>query len=193
MRLYFARHGQSVGNKKNLFYGWTDYPLTEDGYKQALELGEKLRDIDITTCYTSPLIRAAETARLSMQGRDVPIITLDGLKEQYMGDLEDTTIEENLVRHPQLIEDMLSDWTKVAPPGGESYQVLESRVTGCLDKIISRGENALIVAHNGTLATMITKLLEAPLGAIDRFWLGHGDYSCISLRDGRVKLICFNK
>ncbi len=128
-----------------------------------------------------------------MRGRDVPIITLDGLKEQYMGDLEDTTIEENLVRHPQLIEDMLSDWTKVAPPGGESYQVLESRVTGCLDKIISRGENALIVAHNGTLATMITKLLEAPLGAIDRFWLGHGDYSCISLRDGRVKLICFNK
>lgn len=193
MKLYFARHGESVGNKKNLFYGWTDYPLTEDGYAQALLLGEKLRKTELARCYTSPLIRASETARLCMQDRDVPIVVLDDLREQFMGTLEDTTLEENMVNQPELIRAMLSDWTKVAPPGGESYETLEKRAMACLNDIVSTGEDALIVAHNGVLATMITRLLEAPLGAIDRYWLLHGCYSCISIQDGRVRLECFNR
>lgn len=193
MKLYFARHGESVGNAKNLFYGWTDYPLTENGCKHAQELGEKLRDAEIKTCYTSPLVRAAKTAQISMRDRNVPIVTLDDLKEQYMGDLEDTTLEENMAKHPELIEAMFLDWTKIAPPGGESYQTLEKRAVACLDNIIRAGENALIVAHNGVLATMITRMLEAPLGAIDRFWLLHGCYSCLSIVEGRVRLECFNK
>jgi broad specificity phosphatase PhoE len=193
MKLYFARHGESVGNFKNLFYGWTDYPLTENGYRQAQELGEKLRDAEIEKCYTSPLVRAAETARISMQGRNVPIVTFDDLKEQYMGDLEDTTLEDNMAKNPELIEAMFLDWTKIAPPGGESYQVLEKRALACLDGIISTGEDALIVAHNGVLATMITRMLDAPLGSIDRFWLLHGCYSCLSIVDGRIRLEYFNK
>lgn len=193
MKLYFARHGESVGNQKNLFYGWTDYPLTEDGCRDALLLGEKLRETELKKCYTSPLVRAAETARISMRERDVPIIMLDDLKEQYMGDLEGTTLQENMEKRPEFIEAMLLDWTTIEPPGGESYQNLEKRAMKCLGGIISAGEDALIIAHNGVLATMVTKLLEAPLGAIDRFWLLHGCYTCISFAEGRLRLECFNK
>ncbi|NCC68516.1 MAG: histidine phosphatase family protein, partial [Clostridia bacterium] len=111
----------------------------------------------------------------------------------YMGDLEDTTLEENMEKRPELIEAMFLDWTTISPPGGESYQSLEKRAMNCLSDIISEGEDALIIAHNGVLATMVTNLIEAPLGAIDRFWLLHGCYSCISFVDGRLRLECFNK
>jgi broad specificity phosphatase PhoE len=193
MKLYLARHGESEGNIRKVFYGWTDFPLTENGYKQAIEIGKKLWDTEIKRCYTSPLIRASETARLCTQGRNIPIIVTDDLKEQYMGDLEDTTFEDNLEKHPEIIEALIKDWTKAAPPGGEDYEALTCRTYRCLDKIISEGEDALIVAHNGVLAAMITRLLEAPIGSLDRYWFHHGCYSCVSIEDGRLHLECFNK
>lgn len=49
MYMYLVRHGQSVGNVRRTFHGQTDYPLTEEGRRQARQAAEKLREIPFTT------------------------------------------------------------------------------------------------------------------------------------------------
>ena len=94
MNLYLIRHGESVCNVQRMLYGRTDCALTELGCRQAREVGEKLRGEDISRCVSSPLIRAAESARLALWDRDIPIELDDGLMEQDMGKWENVWVRE---------------------------------------------------------------------------------------------------
>ena len=64
IRLVLVRHGLSSFNAKGLIQGRTDDSLlTEEGYKQALKAGKALSKINFNKIYSSPLVRAAETAK----------------------------------------------------------------------------------------------------------------------------------
>ena len=64
--LYIVRHGQTHKNKQKVLQGRSDLPLNDEGRAQALEVGEKLNELGIKPeiLYSSPLIRAVETAEL---------------------------------------------------------------------------------------------------------------------------------
>ena len=94
MKLYLVRHGESECNVQRRLYGRTDCSLTEKGCRQAREVGEKLRDEKIDLCISSPLIRAAETARLVLAGRNVRIELDDDLMEQHMDEYEVSLSDE---------------------------------------------------------------------------------------------------
>lgn len=65
-KLIMTRHGQSDWNKRNLFTGWVDIPLSSEGIQEALEAGRKIADIPVDVIFTSSLIRAQMTAMLVM-------------------------------------------------------------------------------------------------------------------------------
>ena len=65
-QLVLLRHGQSVWNAKNLFTGWVDVPLTPKGIEEALDAGEKMKDIPFDVIYVSSLSRSQLTAMLAM-------------------------------------------------------------------------------------------------------------------------------
>lgn len=63
MLLYIVRHGETDWNKAGKVQGRTDIPLNERGRYLAEATAEGMKDVRIDFCYTSPLIRAKETAR----------------------------------------------------------------------------------------------------------------------------------
>ena len=64
IRLVLVRHGLSSFNAKGLIQGRTDDSfLTDKGYEQALKAGKALSKINFDKIYSSPLVRAAETAK----------------------------------------------------------------------------------------------------------------------------------
>lgn len=65
-KLILLRHGQSIWNKENLFTGWVDIPLSEEGMKEALKAGEKIKHLPIHVIFTSSLIRAQMTVPLAL-------------------------------------------------------------------------------------------------------------------------------
>ena len=73
MNFYFTRHGETEWNVKKKIQGTTDIPLDEKGIQQAKRLAETLlekqRDgeLHLDRVYTSPQLRAAETARFSAE------------------------------------------------------------------------------------------------------------------------------
>lgn len=193
MKLYLVRHGESECNVQRRLYGRTDCSLTEKGCRQAREVGEKLAGEKIDLCLSSPLIRAAETARLALAGRGVRIELEDGLMEQFMGEFENRPFEQMMAEQPELVNAMLSDWTTVVPPGGESFESLRARVKAVIERAAARDLDTLFVAHNGPLSTMLMLLLEMPNSAVNRLWFEQGCWSCVELKNGTARLLYFNK
>ncbi|NGX39544.1 MAG: 2,3-bisphosphoglycerate-dependent phosphoglycerate mutase [Chlamydiae bacterium] len=80
-QLILLRHGQSQWNKENLFTGWVDIPLSEEGIQEAMDAGKKIADIPIDVIFVSSLIRAQMTAMIAMsvhKGGRVPVVLHTG-------------------------------------------------------------------------------------------------------------------
>ena len=84
--LYIMRHGKTEWNKKKKLQGRTDIPLCQEGIEMAEKAREEYKDVHLDICYCSPLIRARKTAGILLEGRNVPIVTDDRLKEMCFGE-----------------------------------------------------------------------------------------------------------
>ena len=93
MILVLIRHGESEWNKKNLFTGWTDVDLTENGIEEAQNAGLLLKQtgFDFDICYTSYLKRAIHTLNLLLEQLDrqwLPVIKTWKLNERHYGTMQ---------------------------------------------------------------------------------------------------------
>lgn len=194
MYLYLVRHGQSEGNVLRTFHGQTDYPLTELGREQARQAGDKLKNVTFQRCYASDLSRAWETALACVEGRGMEPEVCTALREQNVGDIEGLSWEEMGEKYPDIRQSYIFDWFHTTPPGGESPDAMIARVAACVDEIIDRNEDALLVAHFGSLSLILNHLnlvdeqeILTPKWAFDQ-----GTYSAIRIENGVAELVCFN-
>ena len=91
-KLVFARHGESEWNLANLFTGWADVDLSENGTKHAIEAGKLIKEagIEFDIAYTSVLKRAIKTTNLALEYSDqlwVPVVKSWRLNERHYGGL----------------------------------------------------------------------------------------------------------
>lgn len=144
--MYFTRHGQTVWNVENKICGATDIELTQIGHEQAEELGRRIKkeNLRIDEILYSPLIRAAETARLISGITGIPMRMEMRLKEQNFGKYESTPRngEEFKEAKTHFIDNFGS---------GETMLHLCQRVYNLLDDIRKESDSRtyLLVAHNG--------------------------------------------
>ena len=197
MKLYLIRHGESVGNQKRLLFGRSDYPLTELGRGQAAQVRDKMEENPVAVCFSSPLLRAQETAEICFAHRGVEILPLPEVMEQDMGRYEDMDFYSMEAEHPEVMQAVMNGWYGFLPEGGESFAEVCDRAIAGLNKVFEQGQDAAIVAHNGPLSAIVTHLLGVPHERFDRFYNRHGCYSAFELDpsrpDSRIILLCFNK
>ncbi len=91
--LVLLRHGESDWNKKNLFTGWVDVDLSENGRAEAVRGGELIVEHDLLpdVLHTSVLKRAIRTAELSLAAADrswIPVRRSWRLNERHYGALQ---------------------------------------------------------------------------------------------------------
>lgn len=65
-KLVLLRHGESVWNKKNVFTGWVDVPLSPNGITEAIRAGEELSNLNFDIVFTSVQVRSIETAMIAL-------------------------------------------------------------------------------------------------------------------------------
>lgn len=87
MEITLVRHGQTEYNYQNRLQGTTNVMLNDSGRRQAHKLKEKIRDEEYDICFSSPLIRALETAMI-LVGDRVEIIRDNRLIERNLGEYE---------------------------------------------------------------------------------------------------------
>lgn len=120
-KLILLRHGQSEWNLKNLFTGWVDVDLTEQGRAEAAEAARLLQaeGLDFDLAFTSVLKRAIRTLWIVMDGMDrmwVPVTRAWELNERHYGALQGLDKAETVRRHG---EEQVLVWRRsydVPPP-----------------------------------------------------------------------------
>lgn len=142
--LYFIRHGQTALNSKHALQGRSDHPLNEAGTHQARDAAQKLQalGIRIDRVYSSPLVRAVQTARIVVPNIE-PIIDRRLIEMDY-GPYEGTDLN-NLP--PEIFEFFQDFAHNPAPEGMEQLASVVERVGRFLEEIQGFGGNILISTH----------------------------------------------
>lgn len=160
MKLYIIRHGQTDWNIAKKIQGRQDIPLNERGHFQAQCLGKAMENRPITAVFSSPQIRAMETAIAVASPAGVPVIPVRDLMEINYGVWEGKTEEELLRDDRALYEAWWSHPTETAPPEGESINQVNERCRQAWKEIKPQlTGDAAIVAHGGLLAHFMEQLL----------------------------------
>jgi len=182
--LVLVRHGQSEWNAKNLFTGWKDPGLTDQGLAEAKNAGKLILDesIQFDFMYTSMLSRAQNTGDIILEvlnHKEIPIVKNEALNERDYGSLAGLNKDD---ARKKWGEEQVHIWRRsfdIPPPDGESLKDTADRVlpyfeAEIMPKVIS-GSSILIAAHGNSLRALIMKLdsissedivkLEIPTGA----------------------------
>ena len=151
MKLYVARHGQTLWNLEDKVCGRTDIPLTRLGQEQAQLLAQRTKELKIDLIISSPMLRARQTAAPAAAMHGLEILTDDRLIEQNYGIYEGVSRFDN---------GFLGNKRHFAYryPGGESMMDVAYRVYSLLQEIKEKyaGKNVLLVCHGGVCRVIRT-------------------------------------
>ena len=162
--LILVRHGQSEWNLKNLFTGWKNPDLTEQGIEEARAAGRKLKaaGYKTTVFYTSALVRAQHTLDLILEELGIVNVVItrnQALNERDYGDLSGLNKDDARAKWG---EEQVLIWRRsydVPPPGGESLKDTAARTLPYYEDrilpVVRAGETVLVAAHGNSLRSMV--------------------------------------
>lgn len=159
MKIYYVRHGQTDWNlARKMQGGQTERNLNETGIKQAEETKNKLQNIKYDMVICSPMNRAKQTAEIIINGKEIPIIFDERLRERKLGELEGNPITEACEKQ---IWDYALDY-KIN--GGESLSEFEKRILDFIQDIKRKynEKTILIIAHGGIAKVIKSYLYGKP-------------------------------
>lgn len=142
--LYIIRHGETEKNKAMLLQGRSDQPLNDAGIRQAERARDALRarGVRFDRVYSSPLIRAVQTARIVCP--EAELVTDARLLEMDYGPYEGASLADPA---PELLHFFMDLVHHPAPEGMEPLDAVTARLGAFLREIHSPGETVLIATH----------------------------------------------
>lgn len=192
-RLYLIRHGETLANREYRYIGTRDDPLSTHGETQALQLAEALSGLPIAAIYSSPLQRAYQTALPIAARHSLEVQRVDDLRECNFGQWEGMSRTEVMERSPE-DRQRYHEWehnTSIAPPGGESFEVLQKRVVTVVERLAQAHPDQAIalVSHVGPIKVLLGAALGASLASAFRIFLDPATISVVDWRDATYATI----
>jgi alpha-ribazole phosphatase len=183
-RLILVRHTEPQEDARGRCYGTLDIGLSTAGGEHARELAARLARVDYDAVYSSPRLRARETADSIAAARGLELVIDDGLRELDFGALEGRTYDEIAASEPELYQAWMQTPTQVRFPGGESFADLKARAIVALDRIRGAHETAVVVTHGGVLRAGVAAWLSMPDEAIFRLDQRYGGVTIVDWVEG---------
>jgi broad specificity phosphatase PhoE len=184
-RLILVRHAEPDEEMRDRVYGSLDPGLSERGQEHAGVIASQLARQPIAAVYTSPQLRATETAGPLAARLGLELTVEPDLREIDFGELEGLTLAEAVERYP-----VESNWM-VAPrnavfPGGESVATLRARVVGAARAIADRhaDETVAVFSHAVVIRAILADALAMPPDALFRLDQSYGGISVVEWFDG---------
>ncbi len=189
--LVLSRHGESEGNRLNIFTGWLDLPLTEQGQSEARALAERLAKAKICfeAAFSSRLQRARQTASIILDslGQDIGIESASALNERNYGDLTGLNKATAVDRWGAEQVRLWRRSFELRPPHGESLRDTTLRVAPFYNNhilpLLLIGKHTLVVAHGNSLRALIMIIESLSAVAIET----------VELRTGEVRIYEFDR
>ena len=182
MEIYIVRHGETIWNADKRLQGSMDIELDENGRELAGETGRNLEDTHFDVIYSSPLIRAYETACLIRGHRNIQIIRDDRLRELCFGVNEGGDFSKLIEDTSDPFHYFFKEPDKYrAPKDGESLEHLCSRGKEFMQEVIeplekNRKLKRIMIVGHGALNKAIMCYIKQH--GIDKFWSGGLQKNC---------------
>lgn len=197
MMIYMIRHGETEWNRIHKVQGHTDIPLNEYGRHLAEETAEGMKEIPLDLGYTSPLLRARETAEIIIGSRDIPLYDEERIKEIGFGRYEGMyTGGENKDAQGEAFNRFFSDMAHYIPPeDAETVEQLYERTGDFLKEICAREDLAdknILVSTHGAAMTALLNRIKGNLSVAD-FWKDEVPPNCsvtmVEVKNGTAKIV----
>ncbi len=161
--LYIVRHGQTDWNAAGRIQGSVDRPLDETGWAQARAVGSELSHLQPAAIYSSPLLRARQTADAINTFHGCRVHLEHGLREASYGSVDGISVEEFRSRFKSAIEEKLKlpvpeQWRYKLAEDAESCEEITRRALPALHQIAGKHENrsVIIVSHGFVLRALVS-------------------------------------
>lgn len=172
--VYFIRHGECDGNRDKRIRGCVDFPLNENGVRQAHALAARLKNAGITAIVTSPLSRALETARILGEAVGAKPVIKEGFRNICFGAWENRLQSEIMREHPEQWRTWTTRPEELRVEGAESLYAVRDRSLRELENTVAEyeGRTIALVSHRALLKPMLAGALGV---APPFFWRLHLD------------------
>jgi broad specificity phosphatase PhoE len=195
--LYLIRHAATENNDAvpPLLQGRrTDPGLSAEGWKQAAKTGRFLASRRVAAVYSSPLLRARQTAEAIAEHHGLAVQIIEGLIEADVGLWEGRTWEEIEKTDPEAYRAFRADAAVHPYLGGENLQTVLDRAAPALERIMAEnlGRTVVAVAHNVVNRAYLAHLLKIPLGRYRDVPQDNGGLNLIRYRNGCARLVTVN-
>jgi len=166
MKLYFVRHAESTANVLMEFSNSASkHPLTARGLEQAQTLARSLTGLRFARIYSSPVLRAAQTAGILAGHLEAPLEFSEALREWSVGEYEGSRDPQGWEKHRQVQEDWFIHLRPESRmPGGESLLDIKARFLPFMNRLVQdeslKDQAVLMVAHGGLYLAMLPAVLD---------------------------------
>ena len=184
MSIWFATERRCFPGEGRYCIGITDIPLSREGENQGRLAGVYLRAQGVRQCYTSPLLRALDTAR----AMDIPLRIHQDLREQHAGIWEGLPFSEIEKRWPELYAQRGENPT-LPPPGGETLEECARRFGGAFNEILAKTqESVAVVAHLTVIRAFLCGIQQIPMENIRMLSVSYGSVTRLCWEKGSWKV-----
>ena len=187
MEIYLLRHTK-VALSSDYCYGISDVELAESQVQDFADVKQKLKNIDFSKSYTSPLKRCMQLSDVLFENALVE----PSLIEMSLGDWE-------LKKWAEIDQDIVTEWmndfVNICPPNSESYMDYSMKPVFFFDnlvKTLDEKDKVLLTSHSGAIRAIICHVLGLSLTQAFNFEIDFGGVSKIEVIDGSYKLKFLN-
>jgi len=197
MKVWLVRHGESESNLLNILYNRGEkYGLTQNGIEQVNKLLLELKDIEIHKIYSSPLLRAKETARIIADKWNLDFEITRALREFDVGILDETGDESTFQKEQEIVDQWLIDkkWD-VKFEDGESYNEIKERFLQFFESLkMKADENIVLVSHGGLIQCMVPFICDnLSFAYCYKKLLKNAEYALLEINEDKVKCIKYGE
>jgi len=194
MDLYLIRHGESVVPEGTI---QKDFALSELGKKQATALAQRMSLISIDYLFSSPLVRAQQTAELIGKFQSLHLKLDDRFREMDLGDMAGMSKDEVFERYGDYLRTRPYPKMEYGYVNGETPEQFHDRVTGAFEEIIWQpfylsDANVVLVAHGGVICGILLHFLGLRFDGYLTFMVDYAGISKIDARHGRPRIRYIN-
>ncbi len=183
------RHGETVWNRERRVMGDSDVPLCAAGRRQSERAAAVLEHFEVGRVVSSPLVRAAESARIVCDRLGTGLEQDEDLAEVRFGSWQGMTYGE--IRDEPYYRRFIEDPINTPTPGGETIVEVQARARSALAKA-GPGERVLFVSHGDIIRTAICHFLAIPLEEFRRIRVDNCGLTAVALVGEHVEVKFIN-
>lgn len=190
--LLLVRHGETDWNRSGRVMGDQSIPLNQAGEAQARACAEVLSRTPITGIFTSPVLRAVQTAEILCRPQEAPLQHIPDLREigvghwvnRYWKDLADDPAKRGWYSQPDLAR----------PAGGETLREVQQRAVAAVEQVIKCPQDRpyVFVSHGDVVRAILAHYLHLDLAVIRQATIDHASVSGLELTEHAARLLFLN-